>query len=55
MANAQSTDADRLREELARREAEMTYRQANGENVSALHEQVLALRQKLAQAQGKQG
>lgn len=55
MSNHLTAETDRLREELARREAEMTYRQANGENVSALHEQVLTLRQKLAQAQGKQG
>ncbi len=49
------TEIDRLREELAAREAEMTYRQANGENIAQLHEQVLALRAQLQRALSEQG
>lgn len=55
MSDTAATDADRLREELATRESEMTYRQAIGEDVSAIYEQVLALRSKLERALAERG
>ena len=54
MPKPELSEADRLREELAAREDEMTWRQANGEDIRAIYEQVMALRGKLEQATAKQ-
>lgn len=47
---ATRNEADRLREELAAREGELTWRQANGEDYSQVYQQVMALRERLQRA-----
>jgi len=50
MSEPTQSEIDRLRQELSAREAEMVFLQANGEDFSAVHEQVMALRARLQAA-----